>query len=214
MASASDFSHVLLSFLLGYFVGSFPTAFLLVKWKKGIDIRHAGSGNVGTLNAFETSGSKLVGIAVLLIDVLKGYAAVVLSTMVIGAGNWTGAVAGIGTIVGHNYSPWINFRGGRGLAPTAGVMLATGWIAVPLWCLLWVIVYIQSKQIHLANVFACIVAPLILVVIPAELVQPIAATAGNPAGVKLLFVALCLLILIRHLDQFSWIRKSFNNRPS
>jgi acyl phosphate:glycerol-3-phosphate acyltransferase len=60
-------------FLIGYLLGSIPTAYIFVKVFNGIDIRKAGSGNVGALNAYEVSGSPLIGLSVLLIDVMKGY---------------------------------------------------------------------------------------------------------------------------------------------
>ena len=71
-------------FLIGYLLGSIPTAFIFVKTFKGIDIRKAGSGNVGALNAYEVSGSALIGISVLLIDILKGIFSVKVSQVLLG----------------------------------------------------------------------------------------------------------------------------------
>ena len=170
MVPSGSFQYIF-SFLLGFFIGSLPTAYLLVKWKARIDIRHAGSGNVGAMNTFDVTGSKLLGIVVLCIDLMKGVVAVVLSSSVLGSGFWVGGIAGIASVIGHNYSPWLKFHGGRGLATAAGVLIATGWIAVLLWCTLWGIVYGVSKHIHTANIVACILAPLFMFVAPALIQQ-------------------------------------------
>jgi glycerol-3-phosphate acyltransferase PlsY len=126
----------ILTALGAYLLGSIPFGFLAAKIK-GIDIRSVGSGNIGATNAMRVLG-KPVGISVLLLDVLKGYVAVRCLTMMVV--NFVGAtfsliiepndiqeiqiVAGIFAVLGHNYTCWLKFKGGKGISTTAGVYLA------------------------------------------------------------------------------------------
>ena len=161
------------SLLLGYVIGSFPTAYVLVRWQARRDIRASGSGNVGAMNAYGVTGSKPLGIAVLAVDALKGILAVLLSTSAVSGEFWSAAIGGLGAVLGHNYPPWLRFRGGRGLATGAGVMLLLGWGMVAVWCVLWGITYAGWKKIHIANVCASIASPLVLPVMPPGMLLPL-----------------------------------------
>ena len=129
-------SYILIA-LAAYLIGSIPTGFLIAK-AKGIDIRAVGSGNIGATNAMRALG-KPAGIAVLLLDVLKGYAACHFLPPLIFtwlAPHFYGLfnqfhneqvellVAGICAVLGHNFTCWLKFKGGKGIATTAGVYLA------------------------------------------------------------------------------------------
>ena len=110
----------LLSISIGYIFGSFPTAFLLVKKFKGINITEDGSGNVGTLNAFRTSKSKIIAISVLLIDALKGALSTFIPLLLFPETFIFPALAMLFAVFAHCFNPWLNFKGGRGLAVAAG----------------------------------------------------------------------------------------------
>lgn len=112
--------------LIAYFIGSIPTALWLGRWTQGKDIREYGSGNLGATNAFRVLGKRL-GIAVLCLDMLKGLAPVALLPGLLHLRNasaadelWIGAAA----IIGHVFSCFVNFRGGKGVATSVGVFLA------------------------------------------------------------------------------------------
>ncbi len=184
----------MLGFAVGYLAGSIPTAFLLVRWKFSRDVRHSGSGNVGALNSFHVTGSKLMGLSVMLLDALKGAAAVIIASS-FGDNFWVPGAAGIGTVLGHNYSPWIRFKGGRGLAPAAGVLLVLSWLTVILWCLIWTLARLTLKNTHLANVTALVASPLAVLAHPSPF-------SGYPADHALVpfFCILCALILLRHVE--------------
>ncbi len=139
---------------IGYLIGSFPTAYFLVKWKSNVDIRNAGSGNVGTLNSYEVTQSRVVGIIVLLVDLFKGVLAILVVKAVLGSEFIALACAGIGAVLGHNYPLWLGFKGGRGLATAAGVMLVLGWACVPFWCAAWVIGRKISNDVNVGNAVA------------------------------------------------------------
>lgn len=127
---------ILLSALLviaGYLLGSVPTGYLLTKALKGIDIREQGSGSTGATNVLRTVG-KEAAIAVLLVDLLKGAAAVGLVNLVYGQVSteflppswqpWLITLAGIAAIIGHSKSVWLGFGGGKSVASSLGVLLA------------------------------------------------------------------------------------------
>ncbi len=127
----------ILTALGAYLLGSIPTGFLVAK-AKGIDIRKTGSGNIGATNAMRVLG-KPAGIFVLLADAAKGYVACVLALIyfdqcVPGPDHFDNAywvlskrlmvIAGVCAVLGHNYTCWLKFKGGKGIATTAGVYLA------------------------------------------------------------------------------------------
>jgi len=111
----------LLVIVVSYLLGSVSFSVLFAKLLKGIDIRQYGSGNAGATNTLRVLG-KGPAISVLVLDVLKGVAAVWLGTWVGGWGTWVATLCGIAAIVGHNWPLYFRFRGGKGIATTIGVM--------------------------------------------------------------------------------------------
>lgn len=149
----------MLTALAAYLVGSIPTGFLMAR-AMGVDIRKVGSGNIGATNVFRILG-KGPGIFVLLIDAAKGY--VPAEFFAFGASPQTHEyhllVAGIFAVLGHNYTCWLRFKGGKGVATTAGVLLA--WVPVALLITLasWIVVCAISRYVSLASVIAALVLP-------------------------------------------------------
>ena len=108
--------------LLAYFIGSVPTAYLVVRWLKGQDIRLLGDGNAGAANVSRIVGSR-VGLGVGAIDVIKGIAAVLLAHWLADS-TAVAMVSGVAAIAGHNWPVYLRGRGGRGAATAVGVLLA------------------------------------------------------------------------------------------
>ncbi|QYR19924.1 glycerol-3-phosphate 1-O-acyltransferase PlsY [Paenibacillus sp. sptzw28] len=106
--------------LISYLLGSVSFSILIAKWVKGIDIRSHGSGNAGATNTLRVLG-KGPGIAVFLLDIAKGVAAVWLGVLMAG-GDWAPVLCGLAAIAGHNWPVWFGFKGGKGIATTIGVM--------------------------------------------------------------------------------------------
>ena len=206
MSSSGLVSYVV-SLLLGYCIGSFPTAYLFVKWKTRIDIRKAGTGNVGARNTYDVTGSKRLGVVVLVIDLLKGVLAVVLLLVLFDREFGTMAISGIGAVLGHNYPVWINFKGGRGLATAAGVMLVLGWVFVGAWAIAWFIVNRFAHNVHIANVVATAVSPFVVLIIPVKNLPLFVSTTGG--SLFIVVTILCLLILLRHVEPIIELRKSY-----
>ena len=123
---------------VGYLLGSIPFAILVERWKN-VDLRRLGSGNVGASNAFIVAG-KLPGILVLVGDACKGVAAVLLVAAATGGNHVAIAAAGVGSVLGHDWSLYLRLKGGKGTATTVGVIAALDWrilaVAVVIYCVL------------------------------------------------------------------------------
>jgi acyl phosphate:glycerol-3-phosphate acyltransferase len=194
------FSTIIAAILTGYLIGSIPTAYIFVRLSSRRDIRYEGSGNVGALNSFQVTRKKWVGIAVLLLDICKGAAAVVLASRLQDTGYPAQALAGFSAVVGHNFNVWLKFHGGRGLATALGVMLLLGWIFPVVWCLLWFISHRIRRDVQKGNVVATLLAPVSLFFLPARWIELSSWTPVVSQYVTILCAALCILILLRHLD--------------
>ena len=162
---------LLLSLIFAYLIGSIPTSYIFAKVLKKIDIRKHGSGNVGATNVFRTVG-KIPGIIVLLIDAAKGVVAVSLLSEVF-LSNWTGItlglefykiLLGICVISGHVFSVFLKFKGGKGVATTAGVLIALA-PGILLACLLvWVIVFAIFRIVSIASITASLFLPIFAII--------------------------------------------------
>lgn len=149
--------------LFGFLLGSVPFGLLLGKLK-GIDIREHGSGNIGATNVFRTLGRK-TGIICLILDALKGFLPVYLAVKLTPdtpAGQTIEVVTALASILGHNYSPWIGFKGGKGIATTAG---AIGGIMPPvalgLLILIFIVVTKTTKYVSVGSIATAIALPLL-----------------------------------------------------
>lgn len=118
------------SLVIGILLGSLPFSVWLVRWIANVDVRKFGDGNPGAINAWKVGGW-VVGLAVLLLDVLKGGVPVALARFVFSIEGWALVPAALSPIVGHAFSPWLRFRGGKGIAATFGVWSALTFWVVP-----------------------------------------------------------------------------------
>lgn len=189
-----------LAAITGYLLGSLPTAYLLLKKSKGIDITKSGSGNVGAMNSYEITNSKVTGIIVLLIDALKGILSVfILLTIYPGDFSYP-ALALIFAVFSHCFNPWINFNGGRGLATAAGGALVIFPFMIAVWLILWLIVYVMKKDILLSNIASTILS-LLLTFSSANIAIKYANPLPESVSVLLFFTTSVLLIIfIKHIE--------------
>ena len=199
--------EIILSSLIGYLIGSIPTAYLLVKKNNGIDIRENGSSNVGALNSYEVSNSKLIGISVLLIDFSKGLLAVFIAKYFFEQNFLFPMLALIFAVFSHCYSPWIKFKGGRGLATAAGGAAIFIPAILIIWMVFWVIAYIFRKNIHFANIAATFLTAAIAAT-SAHVLNKYSMPAADIELIYGTFVALMLLIILsKHIEPFKeWIK--------
>jgi len=181
-------------------VGSLPTAFLLVRRKAGIDIRASGSGNVGGYNAYYVTRSRLVGLLVILLDVLKGWLPVVGVGLLSGGDFWIQATALGGVLIGHNYPVWLAFKGGRGLASAAGGLFGLGVSYMIVWILVWTASYWQRRDILRGNVFAIVATPLVIFLLPSSWIEATMIARASVSDYRLFSLILSLIHLLSHHD--------------
>lgn len=192
---------IILAIVLGYLLGSFPTAYLLVRWKSRLDIRTVGSGSVGTLNSYLVTHSNLVGVGVLVMDVLKGVFAVVSAQYLFGTGFTIGAIAGCAAVVGHNFPLWLGWKGGRGLATAAGVMLLFCWACVLVWGVLWGIGFLLWRHVNVSNFFASFALLVSAgVLVPHDLLRALISVSIPVPDFRITCVVLMIIVLLRHIE--------------
>jgi glycerol-3-phosphate acyltransferase PlsY len=163
--------------VVAYLLGSIPTGYLVAK-AKGIDIRTVGSGNIGATNTFRILG-KTAGIFVLLMDASKGYVACAMVPPLIY--NWLAphffglyvlfqhepadlqikyeVLAGIGAVLGHNYPCWLKFKGGKGIATTAGVYLALAPAPFGIALAVFIVALLATRYVSAASISAAVALP-------------------------------------------------------
>jgi len=181
--------------VLGYLVGSFPTAYVLVRHTRQLDIRHAGSGNVGALNSYQVTGSRLVGVLVLVLDLLKGAAAAAGGEALVPSG---GVVAGVLAVLGHNYPPWLGWKGGRGLAPAAGVSFVVMPALFVGWVVCWLPAFLVLRHVNVASAVGCTCVLLLALVLPGGLWGLGLPEHAGPTVFRV-FVAVLMIILLTRL---------------
>ncbi len=148
--------RLFLCFLAAFCAGSFPTAYLAGKYFGNIDIRRHGSGNVGATNAFRVLGKKIGGV-VFLIDFLKGYLPALFLSSVLAPAMPRGEAAllvGLAAILGHIFTPFLKFRGGKGIATGSGVLCAGYPILFFLTAAIWVLSFCLSRIVSLSSLLS------------------------------------------------------------
>lgn len=145
--------------VLSYIIGNISASYLIAKYAAGIDIRKYGSGNAGATNVLRTLGKK-AGVAAFLGDALKGVFAVVLGRLI--AGEDGQIFAGLFVVIGHNWPVFLNFKGGKGIATTIGVMTAINPYIVAAIIPIGIVVIIITKYVSLASIMGMIIFPIIM----------------------------------------------------
>ena len=198
--------QIILSTVVSYLVGAIPTGYLFGKYIKGIDIRKHGSGNMGATNAFRVLG-KGAGAADLILDILKG---VIPTTIVANALGMDSILArvflGVVAVVGHNWTVFLNFKGGKGIAASLGVLIGLT-IAIDtvrpilVYTLLsWVVIFALSGYVSLASIIAATVLPVTAVLTYQDIV------------IIYLGIIFCLFVVIRHRPNIKRLLKGEESR--
>ncbi len=185
------FVKILASAGLSYLLGSIPTAYIFGKLLKGIDIREHGSKNVGATNAFRVLG-KGPGAAVLILDIIKGIVAVVFVAGLLDASVTGCIIAAVAAVCGHNWTCFLNFKGGKGIATTLGVLIGLT-VVIPqarmavLLCLgLWIAIFLISRIVSLSSLITAVCLPAFMIVF------------NVPTSMIILSIVFCVFIVIRH----------------
>lgn len=147
--------------VLSYLLGNISTGFLLGKWLRKTDIREHGSRNAGATNALRVFGAK-IGLLTLAGDMLKGYLATRIGFAL--GGETLMAIAALSVVIGHNYPVFLNFKGGKGIATTAGVLLALSPILFLVQIGLMVLIVWITKYVSLGSVVNAILLPILIAI--------------------------------------------------
>jgi acyl phosphate:glycerol-3-phosphate acyltransferase len=184
-----------------YLLGSIPFGYLAGRLA-GIDIRQVGSGNVGATNVVRVLGKKY-GYPVFALDVLKGFGPVKIS-MLIAAGlpqQWNspeifGILAAISSVLGHLYPPWLKFKGGKGVATSAGALLALTPVATLIGVAIWIVLFWLTGYVSLASMTAAIILPIVILVMRSH---------DSNKGKPLVYSAVCVAVIViwRHRSNLS-----------
>jgi len=192
----------ILTFLIYYLIGSFPAGYLFVKTSHSKDITKEGSGNVGTFNAIKVSGSKLVGVLVLIFDFFKGTVPVFLLVKVFNYDLVTIYIASLFLVIGHNYSVWLKFKGGRGLATGAGIFFVLNYWILIFWCLVWIVLRLFKKELLISNYIATLFLPFFATVLYLlNIVSTINVSDSSSINLFIIFaICISLLVIIKHTE--------------
>jgi len=176
---------------IAYLIGSIPTAYLFGRIFKDIDIREYGSGNVGATNIFRVVG-RLPGVIVLIIDILKGLLCTTwLATAFLNLAPFSRPelykiLCGSASIIGHNWTIFLRFRGGKGVATSAGVLI--GLVPQIFWLsfVVWLIVFTITGYVSVSSIISAISAPIFSLVF------------GQPPELVIFLCITCILIVYKH----------------
>lgn len=149
--------HFVLGFVLGHLCGSIPSGLWIVQALHGIDIRNYGSKNIGTTNVFRTVGPK-TAVMVLIADALKGIVAVWLVSTYF-HNPVLDVVTALGALLGHNYSVFLGFKGGKGVATALGLLVFLMPKAAPCSFGVWLVLVLATRYVSLGSIVAAIVTP-------------------------------------------------------
>ncbi|MCF7870043.1 MAG: glycerol-3-phosphate 1-O-acyltransferase PlsY [Candidatus Omnitrophica bacterium] len=195
----------LILLIVSFIFGTIPFGYIITRMVKGVDIRQFGSGNVGATNVLRIAG-KGWGILVFILDFAKGFIIPYLAYSIGKFESYFFIVLGILAILGHNWTPFLKFKGGKGVATSLGVLFALSFyfvsfkLILPVILLVWLIVFLLSRLVSLASILASL-AFLILSLNLSQFIE-----------VKILAIVLFFLILIRHKNNVKRMLKGAENR--
>ena len=184
-----------------YLVGSIPFGYLAGRLA-GIDIRAVGSGNIGATNVVRVLGRRY-GYAVFILDFFKGVAAVRISIAIAtrvgpewASAETLGIAAAVCSVIGHSFPPWLKFKGGKGVATSAGALFALMPFAMAIGAAVWTLVFWATKYVSVASIATAAALPLIVFVMTSQ---------NEVYGKPLFYCSLCLaaLIIWRHRSNLS-----------
>jgi len=189
-----------LGMLVGYLIAAIPFG-LLAGLAKGVDVRKSGSGNIGATNVIRVVGVKM-GLLVFVLDVLKGLAAVMICRA-LGAEGWVVVTAGLLAVIGHSFSPYLLFKGGKGVATALGVLIGLHPLTAGICCGLWVLLVVITRYVSLSSVAAVAAAPVSMYLLMPAPDNVVAAVAITPV---------ILLIIGRHAENIERLLNGTENR--
>lgn len=154
--------QIIIAILISYLIGSIPSGFLLTKYLMKKDVREYGSGNIGATNVARVMGLK-AGVLVAAFDILKGYLGVMVGQAILGDNLSTAILfIAIAAIAGHDWSIFLGFSGGKGVATTFGVILRLYPLAFLIYALIWLALVLKTRYVSLGSIIGSISLPITL----------------------------------------------------
>jgi len=193
-----------IALVLSYIVGSVPTGYVIGKLR-GIDIREHGSGNIGATNTLRVLG-KPAGITALVLDVAKGFVAVTVLAAIAASGRSSFSepmmkvLLGIAAIAGHNWTVFLKFKGGKGVATSAGVFLGIACVPVLIAAAVFAVIVLGTRIVSVGSMSAALVLPIAMVALHAE--REFVAFG----------IVAAALVLVRHRSNIKRLLKGEENR--
>ena len=146
--------------VISYLVGAIPTGLIVVRLLTGEDIRRHGSGNIGTVNVLRVAGAGTAAV-VLVVDILKGLLPVLFAAAMTSSA-WTVVLAGLAAIAGHNWSVFLKFQGGKGIATSFGVLFGLSWPAAAVAAAVWILTVAITRYSSLGSLLGVVSVPITL----------------------------------------------------
>ncbi|MDA3813571.1 MAG: glycerol-3-phosphate 1-O-acyltransferase PlsY [Candidatus Cloacimonetes bacterium] len=199
--------NIIITFFVAYILGSIPISYIMGKLIKGIDIRDFGSGNVGATNALRILGTK-VGVFTLIMDIGKGFLAVNIARLIIHQpSDLILIITGLFAILGHIFTIFLKFKGGKGVATSAGVFIALVPIPMAIALFVFIITVWLSKFVSLGSILAA------LTLFISELVINIRNSFAE-LEILIFIIIVVLFIIIRHKSNIQRLIKGNENKIS
>jgi len=198
-------ANIALVVIPSYLVGAIPASFIAGKMVRGIDLREHGSGNLGAANTFRVLGRR-AAVPVLLFDIGKGFVAVWYLSALGGEGILFSLLAAVAVVLGHNYSVFVRFSGGKGVGTTAGAFLALAPYAVLFCVLIWVITLLVTRIVSLASMVAALLLP------AAVYLSNRFLGAGTHGSVLILSIIVAALVIYKHRPNIQRLREGSEKR--
>ena len=190
--------EIFLVSIFSYFCGSIPFGLILTKTFSGKDIRDVGSGNIGATNVLRT-GNKYLAFSTLILDILKGYIAVIITKQFFPELLQLSALL---VFLGHIFPIWLKFKGGKGVATFLGILLALSYSLTLLFILTWITVALIFKYSSLSSIFASITV-FVISFIKENVIKSIDPNISNVSDIKLLLFIFLILIIYTHKNNIS-----------
>jgi glycerol-3-phosphate acyltransferase PlsY len=200
-------SELVIVLVGGYLLGSVPFAYLIVRLQSRSDVRDDGSGNAGAYNAYIVTQSKFTGLVVGILDALKGMLAVYLAGVYAPGSFLLQCLGLLGAVGGHVFPIWTRFKGGRGLATTAGGMFILGFSYTMIWCTLWALAKLLRREILESNMVAILITPFLVWLLPWEWLDRLNLAPVDRWTFVFFSCAISFVLLGTHLDALKDIWK-------
>ena len=190
--------EIFLVAVFSYFCGSIPFGLILTKTFSGKDIRDVGSGNIGATNVLRT-GNKYLAFSTLILDILKGYIAVIITKQFFPELLQLSALL---VFLGHIFPIWLKFKGGKGVATFLGILFALSYSLTLLFILTWITVALIFKYSSLSSIFASITV-FVISFIKESIIKAFDSDISNVSDIKLLLFIFLILIIYTHKNNIS-----------